>query len=51
MYFLCNLGRENLRNMTKSTFGLGKDAADVEIVYQIVDEADKITGNFDLKLL
>ena len=41
MYFLCRRGRENLREMSKSTFGLGKDAAGVEFVYQIVDEADK----------
>ena len=34
MYFLCRRERENLRDMTKSTFGLGRDAAGVEFVYQ-----------------
>ena len=42
MYFLCRRGRENLREMKKkSTFGLCKDAAGMEYVYQIIDEADK----------
>ncbi|XP_048757928.2 uncharacterized protein LOC125668156 [Ostrea edulis] len=41
MFYLCRRGRENLRNMTKSTFSTDIDACGREFVFQAIDEADK----------
>ena len=41
MFYLCRRGRENQRQMTKSTFAVSKDSHGLEFVYQSVDEADK----------
>jgi hypothetical protein len=41
VYYLCRRGRENLREMSKETFKIGKDASGKEYVCQAVDEADK----------
>lgn len=41
MFFLCRRGRENLRNMTKSTYKVDEDSSGREFVYQAIDEADK----------
>lgn len=40
-YYLCRRGRENQREMTKTTFAVDKDSQGVEFVYQNIDEADK----------
>lgn len=40
--YMCRRGRENLRDMTKDTFKLTKDAEDGRMyIFQAVDEADK----------
>ena len=44
MFFLCRRGQENLRDMTKNTFGIGVNAAGRRYVYQVEDEADKNHG-------
>ena len=41
MFYLCRRGRENLRQMSKSTFAVACGANGVEYVYQVLDEADK----------
>ena len=41
MFFLCRRGRENLRQMTKSTFAVNHDATGRYFVHQAIDEADK----------
>ncbi|XP_062577122.1 uncharacterized protein LOC134238991 [Saccostrea cucullata] len=45
MFYLCRRGRENLRKMTKKTFGIDTDATGREFVYQAIDEADKNHGS------
>ena len=44
MFYLCRRGQENLRDMTKSTFRVGRDPSGLEYVHQVVDEADKNHG-------
>lgn len=44
MYYLCRSGRENLREMTKTTYRLAYDANGEKYVHQVVDEADKNHG-------
>ena len=41
MLFICRRGRENLREMTKTTFGVGIDASRRQYVFQIRGELDK----------
>jgi hypothetical protein len=41
VFYLCRCGRENIREMSKDTFRIGKDASGKEYVFQAVDEADK----------
>ncbi|XP_061169503.1 uncharacterized protein LOC133178844 [Saccostrea echinata] len=41
MFYMCRGGRENLRYMTKSTFGVNTDSCGRQFVFQAVDEADK----------
>lgn len=41
MYYLCRRGQENLRSMTKATFGVRTDSKGRRYVYQIIDELDK----------
>lgn len=45
MFYLCRRGRENLRKMTKETFGIETDAIGREYVFQAIDEADKNHGS------
>ena len=42
--YLCRRGRENLREMTKNTFEISKDAQGLEYVFQTHDEMDKNHG-------
>ena len=44
---LCRRGRENMRNMTKSTFAVGADATGRKFIYQVSDELDKNHGAND----
>uniref|UniRef100_A0A8W8P5J4 EGF-like domain-containing protein n=1 Tax=Magallana gigas TaxID=29159 RepID=A0A8W8P5J4_MAGGI len=48
MFYLCRRGRENLRKMTKETFGIETDAIGREYVFQAIDEADKNHGTAPL---
>lgn len=41
MFYLCRRGQENLRSMSKSTFGINTDSSWQEFVYQKGDEFDK----------
>ena len=41
MYYLIRRGRENLREMTKSTFRIGTDASGKKFIYQTTSEIDK----------
>ena len=42
IYYLCRRGRENLRSMTKNTFGIATDpVSKKQYIYQKEDEADK----------
>ena len=41
MLYLCRRGRENLREMTRDTFKISKDASGREFVYQAANESDK----------
>lgn len=41
MLFLCRRGRENLREMTKTTFAIAVDSCGKEYVFQVTDELDK----------
>ena len=41
MFFLCRRGRENLRDMNKSTFFVSRDATGKQFVYQCTSEVDK----------
>ena len=45
MRFFIRRGVENLREMTKSTFGTGTDASGKQFVYQMTDEYDKNHGD------
>ena len=44
MLYMCRRGREGLREMTKSTFGVAKDATGRRYVYQLGGELDKNHG-------
>ena len=44
---LFHRGRENMRNMTKSTFAVGADAAGRKFIYKVSDELDKNHGAND----
>ena len=44
---LCRRGRENLRQMTKSTFAVSRDAAGRRFIYEVEDEADKNHSSSD----
>ena len=50
IYYLCRRGRENLRNMQKSTFAIGVDADGRRYIYQKTDEADKNHGANDTSI-
>ena len=41
MFYLIRRGRENLRQMTKKTFAVGKDVSGLRFVHQVVGERDK----------
>ena len=41
MFRLCRRGRENLRQMTKSSFAVAIDATGAKFVFQVEDECDK----------
>lgn len=41
IYYMCRRGRQNLRNMKKSTFAIGADPTGREYIYQAVKESDK----------
>jgi hypothetical protein len=41
MFYLCRRGQENLRSMSKSTFGINTDSSGREFVYQKEDDFDK----------
>ena len=42
LFYMCRRGRENLRNMTKNTFGVKVDPENGrKFIYQAIDEADK----------
>jgi len=41
MLFLCKMGQENLRTMTKDTFQIKTDASGLKYVYQHKDVMDK----------
>jgi hypothetical protein len=47
VFYLCRRGRENIREMNKDTFKIGKDASGQEYVVQAIDEADKNHGSKD----
>ena len=44
MFYMCRRGREGLRDMTKDTFSVGKDATGRRFVYQVGGEFDKNHG-------
>ena len=51
LYYLCRRGRENLRNMTKSTFAIAIDPKNgKKFIYQAQDEADKNHGPNDTSI-